>query len=262
MSFYGSHFSFDGISCFEHGLMLYDVGNSNEGGKFSSALEIFEDRTAFRHKPLFYGTTQNTPLTFTLIFGADMNSIDSGEHLDRWELEAIAVWLTGHDGYKYLEITQPDMETVRYRCIISNLEYTKYGNLPWAFKCDVRCDSPFAYLYPEKTSFDVNGELEIMFFCRASCEFYHPKVKINITSGNSFFIKNDNRFTIFENLPSAPLEIWLDNENEIITNSADLNIYECFNFNFFRLMRGNNKLKSSGNGSVEFECEFPVNMGG
>lgn len=265
MAFYGCQFSFDGVPCFEYGLMVYDFGSTNETGKFSSPVKIVEDRTSRRYKPLHYGATQNTPLTFSFTFGADINSIDREEHLDRWEMDAIASWLTGHTEYKYLEIMQPDMEAVRYRCIISNLEYTTYGNVPWAFKCEVICDSPFAYLYPETTIINTQDNQSIIFDCRASCKYYYPKLKINILEGNSFSIVNhsDNgREFLFTNIASTPVTISIDNENEVISDSADLNFYKYFNFNFFRLVKGFNELEFSGNAEVEIECEFPINTGG
>lgn len=265
MAFYGCEFSFDGIPCFEYGLMVYDFGSTSENGKFTSSVKISEDRTAWRHTPLHYGATQNTPLTFSFTFGADTDSMDKKQHLDRWEMEVIASWLTGHDEYKYLEITQPDMEAVRYKCIISNLEYTTYGNLPWAFKCEVTCDSPFAYLYPEKNTFSVADSLTTQVNCRASCKNYYPNLTINITKGTSFSIINhsdgDREFS-FTNIPAVPITIYVDNENEVITNSRDLNLYDCFNFEFFRMVNGYNNLEITGNAIIEMNCEFPINVGG
>lgn len=265
MAFYGSYFSFDGIPCFEYGLMVYDVGGSNEDGKFSSQVEIIEDRTAKRYSPLHYGVIQNTPLTFSFTFGADIDAIDKSQPLDRWDMEVVAHWLTGHDDYKYLEITQPDLETVRYKCIISDLEYITYGNIPWAFTCQVTCDSPFAYSYPETITHTVSGTLDAMIESRASCKYYYPYLTIKVTEGNSFSIINhsdNDRVFSFENLPSAPIEIYIDNENEVITNSKDLNIYDCFNFNFFRLVHGYNNIELTGDADVSFTCEFPINVGG
>lgn len=264
MPFYGCQFSFDGIPCFEHGLMIYDFSSTNEGGRFSSPVSISEDRTARRYTPLFYGVTQNAPLTFSLTFGADINAMDKKEHLDRWEMDVIASWLTGHDEYKYLEITQPDMESVRYRCIISGLTYTTYGNLPWAFKCDVTCDSPFAYLYPEKMCLTVTDNTVKKLNSRASCQYYYPKLKLSIMSGDSFSIINrsDNSRELLFNDILSPVVIDIDNENEIITNSHALNLYANFNFNFFRLVRGINNLELRGHADVELTCEFPINIGG
>ena len=265
MAFYGCEFSFDGIPCFEYGLMVYDFGSTNENGKFSSTVKISEDRTAWRYTPLHYGATQNTPLTFSFTFGADVNSMDKKQHLDRWEMEVIASWLTGHSEYKYLEITQPDMEAVRYKCIISNLEYTTYGNLPWAFKCEVTCDSPFAYLYPEINTFNIADTLTTQVNCRASCKYYYPKLTLKITKGNSFTIINhsdsDRRFE-FTNIPAVPITIYVDNENEVITNSRNLNLYNCFNFNFFRMISGYNNFEIIGNAIIDISCEFPINVGG
>lgn len=263
MAFYGCQFSFDGIPCFEYGLMVYDIGGDKEDGKFSSPVELQEDRTAKRYSPLYYGVTQNEPLTFSFTFGADTEAIDKREHLDRWDIEAIARWLTGHDEYKYLEITQPDMETVRYKCIITNLEYVTYGKSPWAFTCEVTCDSPFAYTYPEV--FNCSGNTSAIIECRASCKYYYPKITISIQGGNSFSIVNhsdNNRMFTFQFLPAVPIEIYIDNENEVITNSRGLNIYDCFNFSFMRLVRGYNELEFIGDGSVTINCEYPVNVGG
>lgn len=265
MAFYGCQFSFDEVPCFEYGLMVYDIDSPNENGKFSTGAKIIEDRTAWRSTPLHYGATFNEPLTFSFVFGADINSIDKKHHLDRWEMETIASWLTGHDKYKYLEIEQPDMEAVRYKCIISDLEYTTYGKMPWAFKCTVTCDSPYAYLYPEQFTFNVADTLTTTFDNRASCKYYYPKLKITVTKGDSFTVinhsDNDREFTLTK-LPNSQIEINVDNENEIITNSMSLNLYDGFNYKFFRLVNGYNDLEFKGNAIVVFDCEFPINVGG
>ena len=73
-----------------------------------------------------------------------MESIDARQSLDRYEVEAIATWLTGHNTRKWLTIVQADMETFRYKCFISELRLITDGDYPWAFSCKVSCDSPFA----------------------------------------------------------------------------------------------------------------------
>lgn len=263
MSFYGSQFTFDGIPCSDYDLMLYDVGSSNENGQFAST-KIIEDRIARRYTPLHYGITQNTPLTFTLIFGVNPERIDQNRHLDRLEMGIIASWLTGHDTYKYLEIVQPDMDIIRYKCIITNLESVTYGKIPWAFKCEVTCDSPYAYMLPSKSLFTIDGNHTVKFRCPASCKYYYPKLNISLKSGNFFSIVNhsdNDREFLFTSLPASPMDITVDNENEIITNSKQLNLYDCFNFKFFRLVKGCNNLEFKGNAAVEFICEFPLNIG-
>lgn len=266
MSFYGSQFVFDGVPCSDYGLMLYEVGSgSDTNGKLSTGVKIIEDRITRRHTPLHYGITYNSPLVFSLTFGVDTERIDTNQPLDRWEMESISSWLTGHDEYKYLEIIQSDMNIVRYKCIITNLEYITYGNIPWAFKCEVTCDSPFAYMLPQKKIYTINGSLTADFHNYASCKHYFPKLKIKINEGTSFSVVNhsdNDREFLFDGIPSAPIEINVDNENEIITNSKQINLYDCFNFTFFRLIKGRNNLEFAGNAQAEIICEFPVSIGG
>ena len=146
MAFWGDYFVYDGIPCTEFGLRLYEVNGVTPGeAKFSVASDISEDRVSSRYRPLFYGVTQNEPLSFNMVFGADKELANSGGFFDAWDREAISSWLSPLDGYKWLEIEQDDMEQVRYRCIIEELEMVEIGNLPIAFSCTVRCDSPFAY---------------------------------------------------------------------------------------------------------------------
>ncbi|MDO4562219.1 MAG: hypothetical protein Q4C12_00135 [Clostridia bacterium] len=188
MAFNGCYFSFDGIPCTEYGLMLYDIGtkSSDTTTDLSVNTEIVEDRIARRYTPLHYGTITNEPLEFTMTFGADINAIDKGEYLDRWDLETIARWLTAHNKYKWLEITQPDMEMFRYKCFITDLKHIDVANLPWAFSCKVICDSPFAYQYPEVFRYVVNGTTEVELLNKSSYRgFYKPKMVLFLPRGGS-----------------------------------------------------------------------------
>lgn len=269
MAFYGCQFSFDGIPCFEYGLMVYDFDSAEEDGNFST-VEIMEDRTTNRYSPLHYGVTHNRPLVFNFTFGADINSIDKAEPPDRWELDAIARWLTGHSEYKFLEITQPDMEAMRYRCIITDLKYISYGRMPWAFTCQVTCDSPFAYSHPEEYQWYLSNESKIINFeCRAASQYYYPKMEFHPLSRNIplSIVNHSDGERVFK-ISSFPPDnnnaghVIIDNENEIITYSDGTGMYDKFNFSFFRLLHGYNKLELKGDGILKLICEFPINIGG
>lgn len=269
MAFYGNYFSFDGQPCTEYGLMVYDLdGNSQSDNSFTSSGTVVEDRVSHRYKPLYYGIINDKPLEFNLIFGANPKRIEEYKYFDRWDLESIASWLTGKDGYKWLEIEQPDMEAVRYKCIISDLKPITMGRLPYAFSCKVICDSPFAYTYPETTTYSVPSSLSTTYFNRSSYNgYYRPKLEITLNGVSAFKIKNitdNNREFTFTGLPTASaLTIYVDNENGVITNSLNLStLYNSFNFNFFRLKRGENSLLFTGTSTVKIISEFPVNIGG
>ena len=266
-SFYGCHFSFDGIPCDYHDLTVYDFGRAQDvGGSFTSSGSVVEESIARRHKKLYYGTMHDRPLEFRLVFGANDRRIQSGRHFDRWDLEVIASWMTGLDGYRWLEITQPDMETVRYRVIITELSFATVGWMPWAFECRIVCDSAFGYTYPETFRYNVEGSKSIPFFSRSTLNgFYYPQMELHLSGGSFVNIVNESdngRVFSLTNLPSGQtMNIKIDNENGIITNNRDHNLYMNFNMNFFRLVRGDNKLQVTGNCKLFLMCEFPVNIG-
>lgn len=73
---------------------------------------------------------------------------------------------------------------------------------------------------------------------------------------------NNRTFQFKELLGGNSLTIYVDNKNQVITDSMDLNLYPYFNMKFMRLVKGDNLLKITGNAEVKFICEFPVNIGG
>ncbi len=267
MAFWGTEFIFDDIPCSEFGLMVYHFGSNGQGDVSFRNGEIIEDRIPGRYDALTYGLVQNQSLEYTLVFGANMESLDANANLDRFEVEAIAAWLTGHCTRKWLVIVQDDMEPFRYKCTISELKLITYGDMPWAFSCKVSCDSPFAYTLPDAYTYAVNGQSQVRLFNRSSYNgLYRPKMEITMYGGDSVSIQNlsdNNRTFQFKGLPGGrSLIIYVDNKNQVITNSLDLNLYPYFNMKFMRLVKGDNLLKITGNAEVKFICEFPVNIGG
>ena len=267
MAFWGNEFIFDDVTCTEFGLMIYHFGSEEQDDVTFKTGEPIEERLASRYDSLMYGLTQNQALEYTLVFGANIESLDAYSFIDRYEVEAIAAWLTGHDSRKWLTIVQDDMNAFRYKCIISDLKLITYGDLPWAFSCKVVCDSPFAYTFPEETTITVSGNKQFRFFNRSSYNgMFRPLLEITIIDGDSITIENlsDNGRTFsFNGLPDGnPFTIYVDNKNQVITNSLDLNLYPYFNMKFLRLIRGDNLLRITGNATIKFICEFPVNIGG
>lgn len=267
MAFWGNEFIFDGIPCSEFGLMVYHFGSNGQDDVNFQNGDIIEDRIPSRYDALTYGLVQNQSLEYTLVFGANMESLDKNSSLDRYDVEAITAWLTGHSVRKWLVISQTDMESFRYKCMISELRLITYGDMPWAFSCKVSCDSPFAYTMPEEFTYSVNGESQVRLFNRSSYNgFYRPKMEIAVYSDRNLSIQNlsdGNRLFQFSELPGGnSLIIYMDNKNQVITNNMDLNLYPYFNMKFMRLVRGDNILKLTGRAEIKFICEFPVNIGG
>lgn len=266
MAFYGSSFIFDSVPCDNFELMMYDIdGASQTGGSFASTVTPVEETLPSRWKPIFYGMKFEGRLEFSIVFGANQRRIDEGRYLDRGEMDVIASWLTGVDGYRYLSIVQEDMLYVRYKCYISSLEIVEYGMVPWALKATVTCDSPYAYLYPHEYSYDIDGSALISILNESSLNgYYYPVIEFTRSSGNTLTIENQTdggRTFTLERIPAAATVIRVDNDRRIITNNADLNLYGKCNFKFLGLKRGYNTLNVTGNGTLKIICEFPVNAG-
>lgn len=266
MAFNGCYFRFDGISCKEYGLRLYGMSQLSSDEVLHTGTDIVEDRTPNRYGSFFYGTVANTPLQFNLTFGIDIGASDKRAFLSRLDLNDVASWLVGHNEYKYLEIEQPDMEEIRYRCIITNLRHSDIGGGLWGFTCTVTCDSPYAYHCPKEYRYEIDGSETVRFYNACTClNYYKPKIIISPDSAGTFSIKNesdDGRITKLTNLPAVNSSIVLDSENEVITCTDIANPYSYFNFKFFRLVRGMNILTFTGSGVFEMICEYPVIVGG
>jgi len=271
LAFYGSGFTFNGVSSDEYHLMIYDIdgGEGQENGQFSTR-EPVEERLPGSYLPLYYGSKFNQPLEFRLVFGLSQKGIQLRIPLDRWDMEAIATWLTGPDGYRPLEIEQGDLDTIHYNCMISELRQVAFGWETFAMSCKVRCDSPYAYTDEYKYGFNVNLGLQSELYNRSThCGYFLPKIRItgigSGLAGRSVSIKNlseGGRETLLTDIPSGVSEIILDQQRGVISNSAGENLYDNWNFQFCRLIRGKNILQFSGRFIAEFFCKFPVNVGG
>ena len=153
-----------------------------------------------------------------------------------------------------------------YRCMITGLEEISYGNIPWALRASVTCDGPYAYIPMQAYTYTLSG-LQTVFFDNISSVngYYYPILKYSPTNGGDFSIQNNTdgeRLFAMTGLPAAAQVITINNDTGVITNSADLNLYPYFNNHFFRLKRGQNELVLTGAGTLEIQCEFPVNVGG
>ena len=266
MSYFGKAFVFDSVPCETYDLMMYDVGNDDSDVSIPSIGGIQDETVGDKWKPYFYGITPAGKLEFDITFGVNEWRIDHDKFFDRFEIAEITSWLTGYSEYKWLYIEQPDMLLLGFRCMITDLKLVPYGKTPWAFKAHVICDSPYAYLEAEEFSLTVNGSATMVIRNPSSSnEFYLPEITFERTSGTALSIRNaqdQDRGPAFSDIPGSVGTIWIDNEHCVITNDQNVNLYSGFNFQFLRLVRGENNITITGNGTVRIRCEFPVNVGG
>ena len=255
-------FTFAGESSMMYGMMLYDFGGTGQSPvPFGNKGSIIETRTLGRIQPLHFGVNYHgSPLQFKLVFG----SLE--EHLDRYEMENIAHWLTGYQDYQWLSIDQPDLERVQFRCLITQLTPLHHGWLPYAFEATVVCDCPYAYGFPFEYQYDVSGATDILFRNDSSVrEYIKPTLIYAPTSGDTLSIvnhdDNDREFRL-TGIPSST-NVIVDNRNGIIQETiGKTNLYDGFNLNFFRFVHGDNNLTVTGNGTLTITGRLLYNVAG
>lgn len=276
MAFWGRSFIFNDIPCEDFDLMIYDVGSTTQSaGTFASGVTIVDSYVPSRWKPYFYGTKLENKLSFTMVFGVKPCRIEEGRYLDRDEMEAIASWLCGHTQYLPLQIQQDDMRYFVYHCIVTELKVVEYGNIPWALSATFTCDSPYAYLPPQEFSFQINAgeDCSVSFYNESSLNrYFYPVVEFEFESSPTYLSiinHSDNDRECGIGIGEKQIEgnvtmVHIDNDHGIISNDADINLYDAFNFKYFRLLRGQNELtvRASAPATMKILCEFPMDIGG
>lgn len=255
-------FTFNGESSMDYGLMLYDIDrNGQDTVGFGNKASIVETRTKNRITPLHFGVSYNErPLQFKLVFGSD-------RELDRYTLEEISMWLTGHQDYKWLTIEQPDLDMVQFRCLITELSPIMHGWLPVAFEATVTCDCPYAYGMPFEFSYQINGSLDVVINNDGSVrEHVKPKLLFVPSIGTEELRivnhSDGDREMRIKGIPASSSQILIDNENGVITELVSgVNMYDGFNMKFFRLTQGDNLLTIYGSGTLTISGRFLHNVG-
>lgn len=246
-----------------YGLMVCDFGGNGQSDiSFGNRASVVETRVNSRIRPLHYGVNYNeSPLEFKLVFGAQ-------RALDRYELERISMWLTGHQEYQWLTIDQPDMSRCAFRCLITELKPLSHGWLPVAFDATVRCDCPYAYGFPIEQEYRISGNTQILFRNESSVrEYWCPNLTIlpspGVTSVRIVNRSDHGREFRLDNLPAEELHIEVNNADGIIRElKHGFNLYDGFNTNFFRMVSGDNDLEVIGDGALIISGRFIYNVAG
>lgn len=260
MSFYGTSFVFDGVPSEEFSLMLYDfTSHEQEAGAIGTKVEVSEDRIWGRATPIHYGASEKDALEFKLVCGVP----DGNMRLDRFDLARIAGWLK-HTDYRTLKIVQSDMELFHYKCIITELVPVMMGLEVIGLEATVLCDGPFAYLDAEHVTYTCDGTADAVFQNRSNINrYYYPDITLAVPAGGDVVITNHadkDREVAFKGLPSSQLAIHMNSMSGIL-DAGGTNVYEFFNFNYPRFVRGGNHLTLTGKFTLSVNAEFPMDIG-
>lgn len=255
MGFRAISFVFDNIPSETYDLFLISEGAAgvlqNTG---SSSVELLTETIYRNPKPYLFGVQQTPVMTFSLSF-ASLKPISAVNQ------QYIQKWLFGHNTYKKLQIMQCDMYDVYFNCILTNPVVTTVGNFAYYFRCDVICDSPWAWGAPTKLTFNkpTSGSSFIINNTSDNNYYTYPNIVITVSqSGNSVVLTNqtDNNQTFSITGLSANEVLTINSERNIITSSTGLSRFQNMTGFFPRLLPGINSLKITGNiSSIVFEFD-------
>lgn len=259
-------FVFAGESSLMYGLQVYDLDNFRQDNvPFGNSASIVETRSPRRITPLHFGVNYNSsPLQFKLVFGAE-------KPLDRYDLEAVSLWLTGYQQYQWLSICQDDLENVEYRCLITQLQPISLWWLPVAFEATVTCDCPYAYSAPWEETHTISGgntATSITFRNESTVrEYLRPQITFTpASSTTSISIVNtsdNNREFKITDLASGDI-VFVDGETGVIQDQGvnHRNLYGGFNLHLPRFVCGDNALSVKGDGTLKIGGRFLRNVAG
>ena len=254
-----------------YGLYCCDFGNKqHEDVSFGNRAKIIEERIQGRVQPLHFGVNYHEePLEFTLIFGGD-------EPIDRYDMQTIARWLTGHQQYQWLTIEEPDMTSLHFRCLIRELTPISVGWFQYAFSADVICDCPYAYSNLFEQKFELTGEESTRSILRnfgTARECIRPTIVIDDSAGDGISqitLTNHTTGNVmqFDDMPTGKKIITVDCNTGILTatspdTSGVIDMYPYFNFEYIEMEDGDNDLEITGDGkaTITFTGRYLHNVG-
>ena len=251
--FRGRSFIYNDVMSDMFGLEIISFETGGITSIASSEREVVESYLPRRYRSVLYGINHTEPLVFRLVAG-------SCRPLSAEMQMAINRWLIGQRAYAPLRIVQDDMESVYYNALITNLEYTSFGNYAFAISATVHCDSPYAWTLDEviertyapsisPKGIDIYNSSDVL-------GFVYPDVIIKADTSLSQFVGvgntasgdtgDANRFMVTELAAGRITTINVRGENRILTCDSPGFKLSQFNKRWIRLAPGMNHLVLHG----------------
>lgn len=230
-----------------------------------------------------YGITYDGNIEFSFyIIKKDENAFTKQESI------SINNWLTDPLIPKLLYFNDDSIPSIHYYAVCTEIEDT-FVNEHCGKKIVFKTNSPFGFMEKINKKISVNGEqtLKIHNLADTITGIYYPIIHIASTSINNIVIENisDNKSVTInlsgiESNDSGKKEIWIDSANMKVTdkNKNLIPLWKLgWNDNYksyvssisdyikkiywFRLLRGINQIKVTGDCEIIFTFEFPRKVG-
>ena len=247
MTFWGKSFQYDGIPSELYGVYILNFGEGDFESEAGAGVELFTKSIYRRPTPYLFGTSQSPVLSFPLTFG-------SKEAISGVMRDKVLSWLFGQNTYKKLQIMQADISSFYFNCILTEPKSVYVGNMNFAYKCTVICDSPWAKEFSKTLTQTYTGggtiDEDFTFYNdSANADYLFPSVTFTLNGiGSQFTITNesDSDRQFYINGLSPNEKITVDNDRQILSSSSGLYRMSTFNKHWLRLIPGANNLNIAG----------------
>lgn len=256
-----THFIYNGINSKDFNVIVCEIGSSSSVNTIDLGVKrtIVEDSVTGRRVPLFYGTQRKEKLSMTF----SISKCCSGEEFSTEETRRLVRWLFGKSGYEWLQLCDLDYKDIYYRLIFTDIRPVAAGGKTVGFTLYAECDSPFAwsaekvFLYKSLpdvvTTYLIANEAD-------DCDYIYPDLELLCYSNTDISIINEsdnNREMRWNNTPVSVQPIKIDGKNRVCRLTDGLSM-DNFNFEFFRLVPGDNVISLQGAFEARFSFREPV----
>lgn len=252
MAFIGEYCIYDGVSSEKFGLRIVNENGTMEN---TNGEEIAIQKSTMMNglKYVYMGTEPRDPCTISFMLMRE-------DPMDAAEIGAVMRWLAGRPGYKELRFVQPDISTVKFNCIFTEISTVQHGNETYGVSVVGECDSCFGEGNP--ITVKVVGKSGSINFMNNGdyMDYVYPVVKIKMpTGGGRVTITNTSMYSrmfIFNNLAGSE-QLTVDCLRKTIETSSSVRRLDNFNKNWLPLLPGMNNLSylfSTGEGEIEIQC--------
>lgn len=256
-------FIYDNQSSEDYGLYIGSLNaKSTSNSPASTNSEIVYDTVNNRNEVFIYGVETTEKL---LEFDIEL-FFEDYENIDKSDILYIDQWLFSNKFPKKLVFCQEDMSTYYYNAIFKKNEILYHNNRIYGFKCQIQCDSPYAYTSEKELTIPITNEKAIARINNISSglSYIYPSIQFVCNKeGGQVTIKNksdENRTLILSGLKNnetITIDKWFQ-----ITSSYGLKRLGNCNKQWLRLRDGVNYIEVSGDTTrITLKYQFMQGIG-
>lgn len=265
--FYGSTFTYGGVSSATYGLVLADFNYSDVEETSAFSPNVIIDKPAGRHRFIFGKKSYEEAPSFEMeVVSQEEISVANRAAIHRWLIAPSGMYSGSYvyQGWGVLTINDSVISSYSYHATFTEVDDVYFGGRLVGFRLHGVLDAPFAYGVDSSANASGTGSVATVTIANNSdIGYVYPTVTIRaggsasskVTIEYTNVTDTSNRTTIISQI-SGGSTYTIDGENRYITSTVATEGYGNFNKIWPRLVPGTNTLniKAPSGTSVTTLC--------